>query len=612
MAASSAWQWLKNDDYTTVVSDLAASKGKLVVLTSVAGDGAAYTATAGMGGIADDADHFVIFTPNVTNTVTTPTLSVDGGPAFGIGESGLDGLGVGRLIASYPVVLYRSAGVWRLLTDKYIKQLILSEVANRQEDVLVAEDSAEHQARWAAIQQAQYENPLSEGGRQDDAIFLLNGVDYAEMWIASNGDGKQIITVSNDQYVDVRHMKVGVATPVVVMTYPGSTATIITDAGNHLIGANALVQIFRDAIGAYHFNAISGAVTLNGGAASPACDYTIITGGQSLAARFTEGAGVYGFQRGWRDYNGDDTKKFWFVNGSTGGSGLVPASNATNYWWDPVADEPGPCALAWKAALDAIPAGQPAPALVLWIMDQTDAGTMGTDATLSMPAYKATYVKVFAWLQDQISTEVDTPIIVCPVGAWDQPWDDGVQAVRWTEMELIEEIASVHQGPAYFDLPRPWDDVHHHMSGQKLLGYRAAAYVDNLLNAAGHGTGPYVTGIAEEQSGKVYVLTIQQQSEGDFTRPLDVEGFGVYQAGANPLLNDWVNIVSTEWTEVGGGVWQLRLDLGIAFPGATVVFPHGACTWARRGRWPMNLRNDPLQKGYGNVWPLKPFKSGAF
>jgi hypothetical protein len=59
-------------------------------------------------------------------------------------------------------------------------------------------------------------------------------------------------------------------------------------------------------------------------------------------------------------------------------------------------------------------------------------------------------------------------------------------------------------------------------------------------------------------------------------------------------------------------VWDLTLTFDLAWPSANIMFPYGACNWARKGNWIMNVGNDPAQKGYGNVWPLLPFKSKAF
>jgi hypothetical protein len=473
-------------------------------------------------------------------------------------------------------------------------------------------DISELVARWGSIQIGQYANPLTEGGRDDGPIFVTSSDGDAKYWIATNGDSRQQISVYGNQFLDIRHMKVGAASPLIIMTYKGAEATLITDKDNHLVAPNSLIEVRRDALGAYHFNVISGFLTPAGGKPTPVCDCTLITAGQSLAARFIQGSSLHGFQKGWKDYTGNDTTKFWTVNGAIGGSGLVPASNAANYWWDPATDMPGPNALGWKAALDTIPSIQPAPSAILWIFGQTDAGRIGSDPSLSLTCYKATLKKVLRWLQDQINPRIRTPVILAPVGAWDQPYDTGVQSVRWVEMELIEETASFHLGPAYFDLPRPWDDVHHNSAGQKLLGYRMAAILDNVLNDADHRTGPEVIGIEELAGGQKYRLKIRQHGSGDFTRPLLPEGFAAYQSGANPLLDVPIDLTGFEWERLGGGIWTLSITLDTASAGATILFPAGACAWARRGLWPMNVRNDRPLKGFGNVWPLRPFKSKAF
>ncbi|RAH99185.1 hypothetical protein DLJ53_21810 [Acuticoccus sediminis] len=582
---------------------------RILVLQDISGTGAAYTATHPDGSFADDDDRVAIFTPHATNTLAGPTLSVNGGPAFPIGESGSDLLGVGRLLAGYPYVLRRVGGAWRLLTDKWLKNQIDAEAAARNQALAVAEDNAVQQARWDAISRGQWLNNLNEGGRDDAPILVLNPADGAEYWIATSGDLDQIITVSNDQFIDARHLKSGAARPVTIQTYGASSASVIVDGASHLVNANSLVQLYRSAQGNYYFQAIHGSVTLDGGSPAPTCDYTLITAGEALAQRFTNGASLYGFQFGWRDLAGTEETKFWFVNGANSRSGLVPFANAANYWWDPVNDAPGPSALAWKAALDAIPVDQSAPAAILWIFGQTDTGAIGGAPTMSLAAYKSTLLKVLEWMQDQIDPLAPTPVILSPVGAWDDPNDTGAQAVRWVELELIAENAAFHLGPAYFDLPRGWQDIHLSKAGQRLFGCRMAAVLDNVLNAGSNTTGPEVVGIEELDAGKKFRLTI---SGGEFTRPLDPEGFALYQSGNDPTVHATLNVVSAVWEDAGGGSYTLTLECGNPQPGATVTFPAGACTWARRGRWPMAVNHSPQAHGYGNLWPLKPFKSGAF
>lgn len=586
---------------TEILADLTGVRiGRFDQLTGVSGTSTAYTATA-PAGFVDAPGAGVIFTPHVTNTTGAPTLSINGGIDRPLGEAGTDALGPERVIAGYPYLLVRTAaGAWRMVTDKWLKERLLEEEKRRASD-----DDLLNQ--WSAIQSSQWANPLTEGGRDDDPIYLL-GPSQSRYWIASNGDAGQIVTVANNQFIDARFMKRGAAEPLIVHTYAGSSATVITESGNHLIGGNAFVRVYRDATGGYQFDAVAGSVSPAGAETTPVCDHTIIMGGQSLAARFVLGASLYGFQRGWQEFAGSGTTKFWFQNGAVGGSGLTEVSNPVNFWWDSRTGQPGPNALAWKAALDAIPAGQPKPSAIIWIFGQTDAGAI---TSIGYPEYRNRLRLVLQWMQDQISTTVKTPVIITPVGAWDHPYDKGAMGVRSAEFELVAEQASFHLGPAYFDLPRPWDDVHHGVSGQKLLGYRMAAAVDNVVNGKSNRQGPEVTAVEELDGGRAYRLTITPQPGIEFTRPRWVEGIAVYQAGANPVLNSNIAIKRQTWAAGTAGKWTLTLELGLPWPGATVVFPFGACTWARRGLWPMNVRNDPSQLGYGNVWPLKPFRLTA-
>lgn len=490
------------------------------------------------------------------------------------------------------------------LNDQVIADRIKQEIA-------VQEDNLNFAISWAAIERGALDNPLAEGGQEDQKV-LINGPN--EYYVASTGDWNRQISVNQNSFVDIRHLKIASGHPLRVYVYPGSTSTIVKDhsGNNDLIAENSMVEILKDINGGIHYNVISGSVKPGAGRATPVCDQVIITGGQSLANRFTSGAGLYGFMKGWREFNGDQTTKFWFENGAKSGSGLVPASNPTRYWWDPVTQSPGPNALAWKSVLDEIPINQPAPSAIFWIFGQTDAGAIGTDPSLSLSAYKASYLALFKWMQDQIDPKVRTPIIIFPLGAFDNAFNATAQAVRWVEMEIIAENNWAHQGPAYFDLPRGFGDVHHGQSGEQFMGYRTAAIFDNLINAAGHPEGPTVTGIAEADGGLKYEITIQQQKYIDFTRPLAPEGFAIFARNADPITDRFEKPRSYNWTSLGGGAWKLTIELFSASPGGTVVFPYGAIDYVRRGRWPRNIREFPLRKAFGNFYPLRHFKSGAF
>lgn len=82
----------------------------ITVLAGVAGTSAAYTATGDIG--VDSDQRWVLFTPHVTNTVGTPTLSINGGTARAIGRKN-GALGNNRFVADVPVIMYRDGSVWR-------------------------------------------------------------------------------------------------------------------------------------------------------------------------------------------------------------------------------------------------------------------------------------------------------------------------------------------------------------------------------------------------------------------------------------------------------------------------------------------------------------------
>ena len=97
----------------------------VIIATTTSTSSTAYTATAADGATdADDEGKFILFTPDQTNSISPPTLSVNGGPVRNIGGVANEPLGIGRLIPNYPVVLYRVGTAWRPITDKWLTNQI--------------------------------------------------------------------------------------------------------------------------------------------------------------------------------------------------------------------------------------------------------------------------------------------------------------------------------------------------------------------------------------------------------------------------------------------------------------------------------------------------------
>lgn len=658
-------------------------RSEVVTLGGSAGTGAAYTASAPNVAVPVTGQ-LLLWTPHVINTSGIPTLAVNGGAALPVGAFA-GNLGVGRLAANVPVLMYFTGSVYRTISSLGAEIVALSSVAGTKTAYTASTGSVAAYAggtlmqlvphvtcgnnptisinggapvwlqtqdgqtlkegqmrqgcrylgwytgtslwitgltRWnardehvltaqaAARAESGRSHALVEGGRDHTAITL--GATRPQ-WAASIGDKGRILRVtSGTRYIDLRHIYAGADAPVCIRVDSGTTAKLITLNTRYTAAGPALVFAYRPAPDAWVFQAAEGAVVTGSDAAdpAPAAELTFITAGQSLAFRFLEGAGLHGLQLGLAAY-ANWYPSIWAIQGATGGTGLTQDMSPV-YWWDTTTNGPGPAALAWKAALDAKPANQPAPAFVYWCFGQNDAADMGVK---SIDSYIASYLALFGWMQGQINPLAATPIILSPVGAWDSnlsPTDAWISAVRWAEMRVVAEGTNIHLGPQYFDLSRPWGDVHLDLEGQKLQGYRLAAFVSNLTRATNIQTGPYVSAVADLDAGKRYRLRIAAQSAVNPTvLPVDPEGFAVFAAGTDPQTGQPLQVSRYYW-EVISGHWHLNIVLAQASAGATVVWPYGSLMRLRSGRYVGNEFADPRNVGWGNYWPLQPLRSAAF
>lgn len=557
-------------------------------------NGLAYTATLADGAVADAATLIEIAFP-VANAGAA-SLAINGAAALPIQDRLGRALSAGTIAAGSNHLLFPSAGRFLALTiaggDPKVEALALAQAAGRQA--------------------AASDHPLDEAGRETESLTLSGDAGAFSYWTASRYDSKRLIVCAGARRVDLRHMAIGPADPISIWLFPGSSPSkLITDGKVYTATggtAGAMVKVWRPTQSAYVFE---GPVSEGPDALDPpaACDWSFITGGQSLAQRFLRGAGMAGFLRGLSDH-GNMRPAVWAINGATGGSGLVPQSNAAQYWWDPSNDTPGPAALTWKAALDGRPSTQPAPRFVYWCLGQTDAQQMGGHANLSFAAYKATYKKLFAWMREQIGNP-NCPIIISPLGAWDSHLtltDKKATAVRMVEVDVAAEVGGVHIGPMYYDLPRPFDDVHLELAGQMLQGHRLAAHAVNIINAnTAVRTGPWVSDVIEADAGKRYRILIRDTTPGGIVYPPDgIDMLAVLPAGADPLTADPLPIERMSWAPTAGA-WFLDVHLYAPSLGAKVVYPYGALVEARAERFPRSA----APTGYGNYWPLRPVMRGA-
>ena len=578
-----------------LVSDTAAVTRPIAML-SPGGTGAHYTATSNWP--LTTGVSMISFVPPVDNA-DFPDLTITG--PFGtngateartvllVGEDGL---------APMPGQLRAGGRYYGQYNDLAIRIIGLRRPAQSEEKRVTDE------AQAGALMHTMAYSALEAGGTEDVGIKVIGAPNFSH-WVASRGDRGNIILVDGaTRWIDLSHLRPGCDDPITIRCI--TAARFRTPAQNYAATAGSLVRVYRTTTADYVFEAIGGTVTTTSDV-MPACNFSFITGGQSLATNFLT-AGLHGFQRGLLDYSGT-ARAVFAIDGATGSTGLLPESAGTpGYWWnDAGGGSPGPAALAWKAALDAKPSNQPTPAFIYWALGQNDVGYMGAGITLSR--YIAAYQALFAWMRTQIGSNV--PIIWSPLGSWDvdgAPSDDKASAIRWAEHSVRAAVTGVHFGPHTFDLPRSFYDVHPTEQGQVIQGYRLAAHVAALLYGNTPNNGPSISALTAVDGGLSYRIDFTPGDPGDpLWRTAWVDGLAFYKPGQDPLSG--ADVVQTRH------LWEnntrLRVWLAEAVTGATLLWPAGTLKEARAGRYVRNTGNSPLRVGIGNHVPLKPARITA-
>lgn len=611
--ASSAGQIVANRPYLLrrdgvrwriINQDTGFGLGAAVVPITVSGtDGDTYTGTSGAAPLVN-AQSIISIRPPVANSVTDPTLAINGGSALRLYTEDTQSLEVGQIKANgYYLGIYNTGGI----------RLLGVQTRRFQEAERVT-----HRASADAIAMTTFTHPLEGSNNELDPIYIQGGSSY-DYWVASAEDAYNHLLVlgGSPRYLDLRSLRAGLNVPLRVYVASG-TGKLITDGTIYTAAEGSLIEVWRPATGSYVFNAISGAVTEESDSedAPPACDITLITAGQSHSVLMFDGSGLHGIQRGLRDF-GSYLPSIFPMQGATGSTGVVPYTGPSNtYWWDPATSQPGPMATAWKAVLDAKPAGQPDPAAIILINGQNDAADMGDDATTASAAWKTAMEELIEWMRDQIDLVTRTPVIWFPLQGYDNnvsPTDAQVSAIRAVQLEMAAADPNLYIGPIYHDLYHPFQDQHPPRGSQMIMGYRLGAVLDEILNASTNAKGPYVSGITEESSGVSYLIDITADSGNPVYWPhvfseLELDGFAVYGGSDDPLTDTPITI--TKYERVSST--SLRLYLGTATSGAKILWPAGALKEHRAMRHLRNTNTTPVNTGWGNFPPLQPFYSGAF
>lgn len=562
-------------------------------------DGLAYTASV-TGAPLVAQGTIVEIVPVVTNTGNV-TVSINGGSAIQVLSSDLKAIPAGRLKRqNYYIGWYLSIAV------------VLFNIDTIDPQVQHGGDAAEIMCR-----EAMRERTLYSAGNDSQPIYVVGSPGSFSRWVCSEGDnGRMIYVGGTDVDIDLQLVKSGSTVPNMIYVASGSSAKLRQRPGLATLtaGANTLVQIYRPADSVYLCTALQGSLTSATYASDPlpARDYSIITAGQSLARGWMLGGGWHGLQLGFQSLDYQPT--VFPIQGATGGSGLTVESNATAYWWIPETSMPGPSALDWKAALNARPAGQPAPSVIYWCFGQTDAAKMGEHSHFSIANYATSLRELFAWMRAEVEADggdEDCAIVISPLGSQDAPfpYPEQYSAVRWVELALIAEDANIYLGPTLYDLPRRYYDSHPTLEGQKLQGYRLAKILQNIWDGdtPDQNIGPTVTEIEELDAGARYRLHIEQSRDSvPFTKFDDSYGFAAFASGEDPLSADPLLIRSKVWA-LDGLNWVYDLYLDQASPGAVIMYPWGGFKEVSTGKYIRDVVYDSQM----NFPPLCEFVASA-
>lgn len=489
----------------------------------------------------------------------------------------------------------------------------------------VTNNSAPNEVDRAAIEMARIQSQRSFALQDAPGGFLpivVNG-NPLDTWCASMGDqGRLIYVTIAGGFVDFQLMQLGDPVPARVRTITSGSATLYCGKGNTWLGhsgttlslgAGGYVRVSRVDTTVFSVEVIAGTLTEVGSPAPPARDITLITAGQSLGVRFMVGAGLSGFQTAVAKFGWSAVTSVWPIQGATGSSALLKTGSANLYWWDHETQAPGPMATAWKTALDGRPAGQPLPAAIIWVFEQTDADFVGETAEYTVASYYSNLAALFAWMRAQ--TGENTPILISPLGSKEdnaEPTDYDASAMRYIDLAMIAADQYTHLGAAIYDLVHPYYNPHMELGPGAIHGFRTGALLHNLLGGGTHPVGPTVAAIEELDSGMRYRVSFNVSAGyTGFTRPDNPDFFGVLAAGTTPEDGQVATIVQKYWELLGNGLWAINLVLASASPGATVMYPWGCLNTVWSGRYPHDSLNTPVSVGWGNHLPLREFAGSA-
>ncbi|MEO1041619.1 MAG: hypothetical protein AAFX52_04950 [Pseudomonadota bacterium] len=464
-----------------------------------------------------------------------------------------------------------------------------------------------------ARQLGQVMSPLTNGGREREPVLVTSN--HHRGWTASVGDEKRLpLIASKDLYIDYQHLRMGHTHRLIAKA---STSLSFIDR-TYTALAGTVVDVVRiDKKGNHLDFVVSGHPTPphldeKRSYLLPPREVCFITGGQSLAERCVSSGGLHGLQLALRDL-GSATQSIYALNGAMGSTGLVDfTGEADDYWWDHVKQGPGPMALRWNEILQGRPPSQPEPRFVYWVFGQKDSGAIGqVDPAYTTEFYLAQYRALFTWMREQLGRQ-DFPIVISPYAKKDNnvtPSDRMISAIRWVELDLINNDKHIHLGPALYDLPFSFADAHPSMTATIYQGYRLGIVIDRLLNSSTESNGPKIIGFVRETDTEVSI-TIEQGMPGKvFDSPSELGHVGVFAQGEDPLVTDPAIVIKqTKKKDRSRVVYTLTLDRSIG-DDPELMWPWGAMTSVREAKFPVDTLNVPVSAGWNNHPPLEPIRT---
>lgn len=327
--------------------------------------------------------------------------------------------------------------------------------------------------------------------------------------------------------------------------YAGDGVNFINSSGNNLanLPADGLVRVTKlvDHAGTkVALESLAGTPTYSA-SSRPTMGASILLAGQSQWELGATAGGIGGFEdelvNALSPTNGnyvtkDGTARHYIV-GATSGSAADMRSNLSNYWWNASAGTPGPALTNCISEITtATGAGQPAPVTIMWRQGEADMAAID-DGTITQAQYVATLGAIFDYIIAN-GAGVSPKFIVTPPGANDLAlYFNGAMGVQAGYLDLISARSDVFLGPAMFDLPRGFEDVHPTDLGYYTLGVRdAVAYAKYVNGESSLSLGPQITSATLAGDGLSVALTIT--SSGQLYVPTGSAG-GYVDAGPYPF-----------------------------------------------------------------------------